>query len=476
MAGLGEVCSHVGAILFYIDATYRLKTCTEVPCAWNIPASVDSIPYAKIADIDFTKPKSTIAPMKRGAHQNNDCEMLSDPSEIEASSSDPSSRSQRITGSLNPNMIPTSEHDATLFFDSAANHNPAVLSLLSPYCDSYVPVGSDSAVPFDIPSLTSLYKPDNEELTYKELLDFGEGIVFELSEDQIDLIEQHTRAQHGCDFWFKHRAGRITASKMKAACRTDPASPSLSLIKQICYPKQCSFSTSATRWGCEHEDIARELYCTEMEKHHTKFNAFCGGLVVSREYQFIAATPDGIRQCDCCGDGVVEIKCPYCTKDTDADLATFLEEGELPPTHQYYYQVQTQMLACRVNFADFVVCTFPNEKPSLFVTRIDYNPEFLSRCVEESINFYRVAVLPELLGRWFTRSVVMPDSATDDRDSNQYNYCYCKEERGGEMIHCDNDNCPYGEWFHLSCLRLKKAPRTKTWHCPQCRKEVKKTK
>ena len=112
----------------------------------------------------------------------------------------------------------------------AASHNPAVLSLLSPYCNSYVPVGSDDDVPFDIPSLTSLYKADNEELTYKELLDVGEEVVFELSEDQICLIEQHTRAQHGCDLWFKHRAGWIIASKMKAAFHTDPASPSLSLF------------------------------------------------------------------------------------------------------------------------------------------------------------------------------------------------------------------------------------------------------
>ena len=26
------------------------------------------------------------------------------------------------------------------------------------------------------------------------------------------------------------------------------------------------------------------------------------------------------------------------------------------------------------------------------------------------------------------------------------------------MVHCDDDeNCPHGEWFHLSCLKLKKT-------------------
>ena len=51
MAGLGKVCSHVGAILFYVEAVRRAKSCTDVPCPWNMPSQVDTIPYAKIVDI-----------------------------------------------------------------------------------------------------------------------------------------------------------------------------------------------------------------------------------------------------------------------------------------------------------------------------------------------------------------------------------------------------------------------------------------
>ena len=78
----------------------------------------------------------------------------------------------------------------------------------------------------------------------------------------------------------------------------------------------------------------------------------------------------------------------------------------------------------------------------------------------KSGNFYNAAILPELLGRWFTRSNVMP--TIDDRGNSSYNYCYYKEELGGVMIHCDSDEkCPYGEWFYLECLKLKNAPRKK---------------
>ena len=67
-----------GCCAFYIEASCRTKTCTEVQ--WIMPSSVDSIPCAKIADIDFSKPKSRI---KRAAHCNNACEMLTNLSDIE---------------------------------------------------------------------------------------------------------------------------------------------------------------------------------------------------------------------------------------------------------------------------------------------------------------------------------------------------------------------------------------------------------
>ena len=234
-------------------------------------------------------------------------------------------------------------------------HNPCVLSLISPYCDSYIPNESKEATPSDIPGLSSLYKPENEELIYKELIDVGEDVVFELTSEQISEIEEHTRAQQGCDLWFKHRAGQITASKMKTACHTDPAAPCIHQPdKANLLPKKYSFSTSATRWGCDHEDIACQVYFNEMQQQHSEFDCFHGGLIIDEEYPFNAATPDGYRQCACCGDGVVEIKCPFCAKDSDPELSAFLKDGHLPCSHQYYYQVQTQMLVCCVEVCGYL--------------------------------------------------------------------------------------------------------------------------
>ena len=38
-------------------------------------------------------------------------------------------------------------------------------------------------------------------------------------------------------------------------------------------------------------------------------------LYVWRDHPYIGASPDAIVTCDCCGKGIVEIKCPYCFRD-----------------------------------------------------------------------------------------------------------------------------------------------------------------
>lgn len=60
MAGLGEACSHVAALLFAVECGVRQSegmTCTDIPCAWKKPAS-GNVPCATLAEIDFTSPRN----------------------------------------------------------------------------------------------------------------------------------------------------------------------------------------------------------------------------------------------------------------------------------------------------------------------------------------------------------------------------------------------------------------------------------
>ncbi|KAK1174846.1 inhibitor of growth protein 2-like [Acipenser oxyrinchus oxyrinchus] len=58
-------------------------------------------------------------------------------------------------------------------------------------------------------------------------------------------------------------------------------------------------------------------------------------------------------------------------------------------------------------------------------------------------------------------------------DPNEPTYCLCNQVSYGEMIGCDNEQCPI-EWFHFSCVGLTYKPKGK-WYCPKCRGDSEKT-
>jgi hypothetical protein len=57
-------------------------------------------------------------------------------------------------------------------------------------------------------------------------------------------------------------------------------------------------------------------------------------------------------------------------------------------------------------------------------------------------------------------------------DPNEPTYCLCHQVSYGEMIGCDNQDCPI-EWFHFACVGLTTKPKGK-WYCPRCIVERKK--
>ncbi|XP_029437898.1 inhibitor of growth protein 2 [Rhinatrema bivittatum] len=58
-------------------------------------------------------------------------------------------------------------------------------------------------------------------------------------------------------------------------------------------------------------------------------------------------------------------------------------------------------------------------------------------------------------------------------DPDEPTYCLCNQVSYGEMIGCDNGQCPI-EWFHFSCVGLSYKPKGK-WYCPKCRGDNEKT-
>jgi len=55
-------------------------------------------------------------------------------------------------------------------------------------------------------------------------------------------------------------------------------------------------------------------------------------------------------------------------------------------------------------------------------------------------------------------------------DPNEPTYCLCKRVSFGNMIGCDNAECPI-EWFHFECVGLTDPVKGK-WYCPFCREKA----
>ncbi len=339
MAGLGEACSHIAALLFAVEVHNRLKdtSCTSQPCQWLSP-TMKNVPYAPISDICFTAPATKKKRLLKGSNSKHPEPKIVLPS-------------------------PPSQAKISSFFQELSKTGkPVLLSIIPEYCDDYIVDHSQYSLP-----LSNLFDPEAMKLSYTDLLLKCEDIFSSISvtNDQATNIELSTRDQSKCKAWFRFRAGRITASKFKAAARTDYTQPSVSLVKRICYPQSFQFCTKATKWGCDHEQKAREAYFHKAVLSHLNLTLTDRGLVIHPQYPHLGASPDGFIKCHCCGNGVLEVKCPFSCKDRSfleaiGDRNFCLEKSEndtfvLKKDHTYYYQVQLQMKMCDVHFCDFII-------------------------------------------------------------------------------------------------------------------------
>ncbi|EEC20059.1 hypothetical protein IscW_ISCW022943, partial [Ixodes scapularis] len=56
---------------------------------------------------------------------------------------------------------------------------------------------------------------------------------------------------------------------------------------------------------------ARAAFIAKESPKHAGFKVKMSGLLVSPEKPFLAASPDGVVSCLCCGSAILEVKCPW---------------------------------------------------------------------------------------------------------------------------------------------------------------------
>jgi hypothetical protein len=109
----------------------------------------------------------------------------------------------------------------------------------------------------------------------------------------------------------------------------------------------------------------------------------------------------------------LEVKCPFCLADAEVTLEDYLvknkclqkdEDGDLVwnKNHNYYYQIQLQMLISARTFGYFVIW----RKESVLAIRTEVDLQFLSEKTELAKRFFYQVIMPELMAGYFTLRLV----------------------------------------------------------------------
>ena len=259
-------------------------------CSWLLPTYVKQVEYEKVREINFTSARK----------MKNDLD-----AKIE-NLANVSSPVDSAKGNISKEIPVPSKPEMDAFYAklSKSSSKPITLSLIPEYADSYV-LKSHS-----VPTISALFDKKYLNLSYPELLKACHEVDIKITMEQITQVERDSVTQAKGNSFFRHRAGRIGASQSKAACQTNPAMPSQSLIQSICYPELNKLNTKAVIHGCQHEEEAIRAYEEIMKKEHINFKIEKCGLMINEEYPWLHATPDFLCACDCCGEGCGEVKCP----------------------------------------------------------------------------------------------------------------------------------------------------------------------
>ena len=406
--------------------------------------------------------------------------------DVKAEGTEAEEAAARPSQQLRPSKVPKvvgNRADAEQNFLCGLEEIQSSAVVFSSYKPSVHESSSGSSVIRKLPRpMTSLRKAEYEELSEDQLLSlceetFVKGILV-IHNDEAAYLEESTRLQAQSLLWYEHRIGRITASRFFEVSRASLNPPPTSLVRCIMERNRDYSFLPSIQWGIANEDTARKAFVQISREEHNNFSFNPAGLHVNPKYPHLGASPDGLISCSCCGEGLIEIKCPYKHRyvhpNSVNDRKFYLSRSEdgrlqLSHDHAYYHQVQGQLAVCEKEYCDFICWT----TVGMHTERITLEHSYLSKIKPKLDAFFVKVLLPLLLtGRSANVNQPTPQTnakssapSTSGSSSSSRTYCWCNGEESGRMIACDNPKCKI-EWFHFECAKLGRKPRGK-WFCSE---------
>ncbi|XP_076098430.1 uncharacterized protein LOC143068342 [Mytilus galloprovincialis] len=313
-----------------------------------------------------------------------------------------------------PPIKPTSDH----YRPSCHNMTPhavekEMLRLIKsenlPACAAYVLSDSSGSeydfecLPVNILDLATQF--NNDDSSDDSLESFIEHIHRNIPDNYFTDIFEKTISQSDSDLWFYQRHGRITASILYSCLHFSGRNPDGHLVKLILgLTNSVNSDLPALRHGKKFEHVARESYLHDKKNLHDNLECKLSGFVIDNNSPYLGCSPDGLLECKCCGQGCLEIKCPYkFSEETPINAAcldktNFHIENDTPlmkrnDTSPYYCQIQCQLAVTKRKWCDFVLFTFKG----VHHERIPFDEQFWSNVFPKLASFYSSYVLPKIL-------------------------------------------------------------------------------
>ncbi|XP_021694128.1 uncharacterized protein LOC110674231 [Aedes aegypti] len=383
-AGAGETCSHVAAVLYALS--YARETClgkqisvTQLPAYWCQPSgSAHQNLYKPVDEIDFGRSVQTTCELR-------DYELGKTEDELKELINNIAALGQDVAASK-------------AFFDTSDGCDPEDYAKRR-YAEQYL-------------SFSNLFEEHLVSASVEEIIDRAKEIVWTLTEEDCELVEELTRDQSSDPLWFKLRYGRITASTFGRSVKTKISNPSTSLLKTIC-GSNLTQELPATLHGKrnEHKAITAAIKMFQSQ-NHSNFSSRKSGLIINPLYPYFAASPDFIFECTCCNKVVVEAKCPFKFENLSREEGInsllnrqhpyILMESDgnivLNHNHEYYYQIQMQIFLADASYGIFVVWA---SNFTLFI-KVTKNAPFWEENSEKATLFFENVLAPEIIAKHYT--------------------------------------------------------------------------
>ncbi|CAC5379542.1 unnamed protein product [Mytilus coruscus] len=475
---LGQTCNHVAGLLFRIESANRLglTSCTSSKSKWTVPIEKRELHHKPLVEIDIVKSR----------HGRKHSRPLVNTSKRNYR---PVAEIPYIDELIQNLKAVTPNSCMFKGVPDEKPEQPVAVTMDTSHAEN---VSEDSFEPrllFDVskhflPNIVSHFKSTEDNL-HLNFMDF----IPELTDEEQLSINFSTLGQFKNPEWVQLRSGRITASNFYAvytrvnSVLKKPEENVDNLLGMLCGYSKPNANIKSLKYGREMEPEAKKIYYQQYVCNHQNVKLSECGIFLDKRCSYLAASPDALVTCSCCGDGVLEVKClcieeckkcsgfchctlPNCLYRTDEKLI-------LKHNHKYFAQVQAQMAFCNRQWCDFFIHTCNGT----FIERIVFDQMYTEQLITNVKHFFAKYMVPELLSQSLKEKMSVT-SVGEDISGSIFFCPVCKsvikeqeniKSFSKRSICCDKCN----KWYHFKCIKMTKTLldecKNKEWFCQNCK-------